>query len=166
MERNQTLEQIFRMHMSFNRSYTIWCYLYFWSEQIVAFISARYRKMHFGCQSCFTSTFLLRKKGVWPCCNWIVCGIFWAAKCNIAKGQNWKFPLRCKKRQGCVCNILKENVFPYTQVGAEEGKSSYISECCHVPDPQTEGEIPVVESRLWSQVVAGPQENASGYMPR
>lgn len=73
-----------------------------------------------------------------------------------------KIPIKMQKKGRGVCNILKENVFPCTQVGAEEDKSSYISECCHVPDPQTEGEIPVVESRLWSQVVAGPQENASG----
>lgn len=72
-----------------------------------------------------------------------------------------KLPIKMQKKGRGVCDILKENVFPYTLVGAEEDKSSYISECCHVPDPQTEGEIPVVESRLWSQVVAGPQEDAS-----
>lgn len=54
MERNRTVEQLFRRHVNFNRSYKTW-YVIFISDltkYIPVFISATYRRMHFvnlGC---------------------------------------------------------------------------------------------------------------------
>lgn len=69
MKRYRTVEQTFRRHMNFNQSYKIWHAIFIsdLSKYTHVFISARYRRMHFiylGCYFCFTSTFLLRKRGV------------------------------------------------------------------------------------------------------
>lgn len=65
MERNRTVEQVFRRDMNFNHSYTIW-YVIFTSAKanIFVFISARYRRMHFANIGCLFSLahFFLEKK--------------------------------------------------------------------------------------------------------